>query len=84
MDLVEIKARGAGRPHDRCMNPAAPAPALAPLDPDPQHVAARALRAADRAFDRLYGAAANPLRQLGALVMFSFWLSVGSGTYLYI
>ncbi len=66
------------------MDPAGPALSFAPLDPDPQHVAARALRALDRALDQLCGAPANPLRQLGALAMFCFWLSAGSGAYLYI
>ncbi len=66
------------------MSPAGPALSFAPLDPDPQHAVARALRALDRTIDRLCGAAANPLRQLGALAMFCFWISAGSGTYLYI
>ncbi len=66
------------------MQVAGPPASLAPIDPDPRHVAARLLRAADRALDRLCGAAANPLRQLGALAMLSFWLAVGSGAYLYI
>jgi len=59
-------------------------PQHASIDPDPQHVAARGLRTADIALDRLCGAAANPLRQLGALAMLCFWLSVGSGAYLFI
>jgi ferredoxin len=55
-----------------------------PIDPDPQHPLARGLRAAERAIDRVCGAHANPLRQLGALAMWSFWLSAASGAYLYI
>jgi ferredoxin/coenzyme F420-reducing hydrogenase delta subunit len=66
------------------MDSAGPALPFAPLDPDPQHAAARALRAADRALDRLCGMAGNPLRQLGALAMLCFWISAGSGAYLYI
>ena len=66
------------------MQPAGPALSLAPIDPDPQHVAARVLRRFERGLDALCGAAANPLRQLGALAMFCFWVSAGSGAYLYI
>lgn len=44
----------------------------------------RAVRALERAFDRAFGAAANPLRQLGALAFWFFWLVVASGIYLYI
>ncbi len=46
--------------------------------------AARALRAAERAFDHPFGAAANPLRQLGALAFWFFWIVAVSGVYLYI
>jgi quinol-cytochrome oxidoreductase complex cytochrome b subunit/coenzyme F420-reducing hydrogenase delta subunit len=45
---------------------------------------ARAVRALERAFDRLFGAAANPLRQLGALAFWFFWLVAASGIYLYV
>jgi coenzyme F420-reducing hydrogenase delta subunit/ferredoxin len=40
--------------------------------------------ALDRAFDRVFGAAANPLRHLGALGFFLFWVVVASGVYLYL
>jgi hypothetical protein len=46
--------------------------------------AARALRAVERAFDQPFGAAANPLRQLGALAFWFFWIVAVSGVYLYI
>jgi coenzyme F420-reducing hydrogenase delta subunit/quinol-cytochrome oxidoreductase complex cytochrome b subunit/NAD-dependent dihydropyrimidine dehydrogenase PreA subunit len=46
--------------------------------------AARALRALERAFDHPFGAAANPLRQLGALAFWFFWIVAVSGVYLYI
>lgn len=58
--------------------------ALPPIDPDPQHALARGLRAFERVLDRAIGAGANPLRQLGALAMLCFWLSVASGAYIYI
>jgi quinol-cytochrome oxidoreductase complex cytochrome b subunit/coenzyme F420-reducing hydrogenase delta subunit len=45
---------------------------------------ARWLRAAERAFDHPFGAAANPLRQLGALAFWFFWIVAVSGVYLYI
>jgi quinol-cytochrome oxidoreductase complex cytochrome b subunit/coenzyme F420-reducing hydrogenase delta subunit len=46
--------------------------------------AARWLRAVERAFDHPFGAAANPLRQLGALSFWFFWILAVSGVYLYI
>jgi quinol-cytochrome oxidoreductase complex cytochrome b subunit/coenzyme F420-reducing hydrogenase delta subunit len=46
--------------------------------------AARALRAVERAFDHPFGATANPLRQLGALAFWFFWIVAVSGVYLYI
>src|SRR5512134_441777 len=46
--------------------------------------AERALRAVERAFDQPFGAAANPLRQLGALAFWFFWIVAVSGVYLYI
>ena len=55
-----------------------------PIDPDPQHALARGLRALERLLDRVLDAGANPLRQLGALAMWSFWLSVATGAYVYI
>jgi ferredoxin len=54
------------------------------IDPDPRHVFARGLRALERMLDRIVDAGANPLRQLGALAMLCFWLSVASGAYVYI
>jgi len=38
----------------------------------------------ERAFDRAFGAAANPLRHLGALGFLFFWVLAASGIYLYI
>lgn len=43
-----------------------------------------ALGSVERAFDRAFGGAANPLRHLGALGFFLFWVMIASGTYLYI
>lgn len=44
----------------------------------------RALQAVERAFDRAFGAAANPLRHLGALGFHLFWIVAASGIYLYV
>lgn len=68
-------AAAAGRDHAAVANA---------FDPDPQHVFARALRRAEGGFDRVFGAAANPLRQLGALATFAFWIVLASGAYLYV
>jgi len=38
----------------------------------------------ERALDSPFGAAANPLRQLGALAFLAFWIALASGAYLYI
>jgi coenzyme F420-reducing hydrogenase delta subunit/ferredoxin len=46
--------------------------------------AARAFRGAERALDKPFGAAANPLRQLGALSFHLFWIVAVSGGYVYI
>lgn len=46
--------------------------------------AARTLESVERAFDRALGERANPLRMLGALGWFFFWIVVVSGVYLYI
>lgn len=43
----------------------------------------RAWQRLEREFDRVFGAAANPLRHLGALGFLFFWCLVGSGIYLY-
>jgi ferredoxin/coenzyme F420-reducing hydrogenase delta subunit len=40
--------------------------------------------AADALFDRAFGAAGNPLRQLGALGFLLFWIVIASGAYLYV
>lgn len=58
--------------------------AALPIDPDPRHPFARGLRTLERWLDGLFGSCANPLRQLGALAMWSFWLSIASGAYVYI
>lgn len=55
-----------------------------PQLPVPRTVATRAVQALERGADRIFGAQANPLRQLGALCVFSFWLALGSGAYIYI
>lgn len=52
--------------------------------PVPRTVATRAVQALEHGADRVFGAAANPLRQLGALSVFSFWLALASGAYIYI
>jgi ferredoxin len=49
-----------------------------------QNFAARSMRALERGGDRLFGSQANPLRQLGALCVLLFWITLGSGAYIYI
>lgn len=49
----------------------------------PGPVAARWLERVEAAFDWPFGAHANPLRHLGALGFFLFWVILGSGIYLY-
>ncbi|MBE7420051.1 MAG: cytochrome b N-terminal domain-containing protein [Ideonella sp.] len=44
---------------------------------------AHAVRAAERALDALFGPAANPLRQLGALAFWMLWWVVVSGFWIY-
>ncbi len=44
----------------------------------------RALQAVERGLDRAFGAAANPLRHLGAAGFHLFWIVAASGIYLYI
>lgn len=39
---------------------------------------------AEAGLDRIFGAAANPLRQLGAVAFFLFWVAAASGIYLYV
>jgi coenzyme F420-reducing hydrogenase delta subunit/ferredoxin len=41
------------------------------------------VRAAERALDRPFSAAANPLRQLGALCFWMLWIVVASGFWIY-
>jgi coenzyme F420-reducing hydrogenase delta subunit/quinol-cytochrome oxidoreductase complex cytochrome b subunit len=45
--------------------------------------AARWVERVEAAFDWPFGAGANPLRHLGALGFFLFWVILGSGIYLY-
>lgn len=49
-----------------------------------RRAAQAAFAAADRAFDRPFGAAANPWRQLGALGFLLFWIVAITGVYVYI
>src|SRR5690606_5053048 len=44
----------------------------------------RFVRRLDRGFDRAFGEHDNPLRQLGGLAFYLFWLVTVSGAYLYI
>ncbi len=46
--------------------------------------AAAALKGVERAFDRAFGGTANPLRHLGALGFFLFWVMAATGTYLFV
>ncbi len=50
----------------------------------PGGIAARAWRAAEHGLDRVCGEAGNPLRQLGGLGFYLFWLIAVTGGYLYI
>ena len=45
---------------------------------------ARAFQLLERLFDRAFGAAQNPLRQLGALGFYFFWMVIVSGIYVYV
>ncbi|MGC2519482.1 MAG: cytochrome b N-terminal domain-containing protein, partial [Burkholderiales bacterium] len=58
-----------------------------PIPPSRQaaagNAAARLFHALERGFDRAFGAAANPLRQLGALAFWLFWVVTASGIYVY-
>lgn len=42
------------------------------------------MRALERGADLVFGSNANPLRQLGALCVLLFWITLGSGAYIYI
>ena len=46
-------------------------------------ICAAAFRVAERLFDRAFGEANNPLRQLGALGFHFFWIIIATGAYLY-
>jgi coenzyme F420-reducing hydrogenase delta subunit/ferredoxin len=64
-----------------------PAVTLAPAPPDSAPAVPgleAAFVAAERLFDRAFGARANPLRNLGALGFLLFWVLAASGIYLYI
>ncbi|HEY0878183.1 MAG TPA: hydrogenase iron-sulfur subunit, partial [Zeimonas sp.] len=55
------------------------------VDPrDLRTSAARTFRRVERAFDRVLGAQANPLRQLGGLAFDLFWLIAATGAFLYV
>jgi coenzyme F420-reducing hydrogenase delta subunit/quinol-cytochrome oxidoreductase complex cytochrome b subunit len=57
---------------------------MAPGPPVPSRsAAARLFERVEAALDRPFGAGANPLRHLGALGFFLFWVILGSGIYLY-
>ncbi len=48
------------------------------------HASARLVERLDGALDRAFGAAANPLRHLGALGFYLFWVIAATGAYLYV
>lgn len=50
----------------------------------PPRAAADAIQRIERALDRVFGATANPARQLGALAFLAFWIALASGAYLYV
>ncbi len=52
--------------------------------PNPANADLAVLRAAERAFDRVFQATANPWRHLGALAFYFFWIATATGIYLYI
>jgi ferredoxin len=54
-----------------------------PLPAAPARPLRDALERLEAAFDRWFGAHANPLRHLGALGFFLFWIVVASGVYVY-
>lgn len=55
-----------------------------PIHASRDTAAARALRALERAGDRVFGASANPLRQLGALAVLALWIAIASGCVVYV
>jgi len=42
-----------------------------------------AMRSTERGLDRVFGSGSNPMRQLGALGFWLFWIVVASGAYVY-
>ena len=48
-----------------------------------RNLAANVFHVLERAFDRVFGVAQNPLRQLGALGFYLFWIVSVSGIYVY-
>ena len=57
---------------------------VAPVVASPCPRLLKAWRGLEQFFDRAYGAALNPLRQLGALGFLAFWLLAVSGVWLYV
>jgi len=55
----------------------------APNTRPPKTAAARLVERVEAGFDRPFGSRANPLRHLGALGFYLFWIILGSGVYLY-
>jgi len=55
----------------------------APAPRPPKSAAARLVERVERAFDWPFGHRANPLRHLGALGFYLFWVILASGIYLY-
>ena len=56
-----------------------------PLSAPPWRLRAQALQGSvERFFDRPFGQAGNPWRQLGALAYFLFWIVAATGIYVYI
>ncbi|MCC6868317.1 MAG: cytochrome b N-terminal domain-containing protein [Burkholderiales bacterium] len=78
MARILFDSRGGARPGIAAPTPPAAAPVAS------AGAAARAWRAAEHALDRLCGVDDNPLRQLGGLGFYLFWLIAVSGGYLYI
>jgi len=52
--------------------------------PETGGAAAVALKGIERGFNRAFGGAANPLRHLGALGFFLFWIMIATGAFLFI
>ncbi len=58
--------------------------AQAPEAASGRNAPARAFHTLERGFDRAFGPGANPLRQLGALGFWFFWIVTVSGVYVYV